>query len=157
LLEESVEQLAAVARGSTIKSEGIFIEVIIQMLMGHSSLMGSEQPSLQQSCYPATQRQEVVPDGTILTCYFMNIAKPFQPIVSVPVIGLHYTARFHNSPNCRTQAPCRGVPDALKADSTDMLPILLCCYDYQRFPLRSTASFPRFLATNIGLINLDCA
>jgi len=43
--------------GSTIEPKGIFIEVIVQMLMTHSSLKGPDQPSLQYRRRSVTQRQ----------------------------------------------------------------------------------------------------
>jgi len=57
LLEEPVEQFPARAGGSTIESKGIFIEVIVQMLMTYSSLMASDQPSLNQGRHSVTERQ----------------------------------------------------------------------------------------------------
>ena len=127
------------------------------MLMAHSSLMGSDQPSLHQGRHSVTQRQEIIPHGTILTHDLTNVAEPLQPIVSFPVVGLHYAAGFHGPSDRGPQAPSRGVLDTLKPDSANTLPILLRRNDYQRFPLRSTASFPRLLSTDIHLVNLDCA
>jgi hypothetical protein len=127
------------------------------MLMAHSSLMGSDQPSLHQGRHSVTQRQEIVPHGTILTHYLMNVAEPIEPVVSFPVVGPHYVAGFHGPSDRRAQAPSRGVCDTLKPDSANTLPILLCRNDYQRFSLCSTASFPRLLSTDIHLVNLDGA
>jgi len=127
------------------------------MLMAHSSLMGSNQPSLHQGRHSVTQRQEIVPHGTILSHYLTNVAEPLQPSVSFPVVGPHYAAGFHGPSDRRGQAPSRGACDTLKPDSANTLPILLCRNDYQRFSLRSTASFPRLLSTDIHLVNLDGA
>ena len=93
LLEKPVEQFPAGAGGSTIESKDIFIEVIVQMLMAHSSLMGSDlparsaqagQPSLHQGSHSVAQRQEIVPHGTILTHDLMKVAELLQSIVSFP-------------------------------------------------------------------------
>jgi len=127
------------------------------MLMAHSSLMGSDQPSLHQGRHSVTQGQEIVPNGTILTHDLMKVAEPIQPIISVPVVGFHDTAGFNSLFDRWGQAPSRGVCDTLKPDSAYTLPILLCRNDYQRFSLRSTASFPRLLSTDIRLVNLDGA
>jgi len=127
------------------------------MFMTHSSLMGSDQPSLHHGSHSVTQRQEIIPHGTIRTHDLTNIAEPLQPIVSFPVVGFHSAAGLNGLCYRRGQAPSRGVCDTLKPDSSYTLPILLCCNDYQRFSLRSTASFSRLLPTDIHLVNLEGA
>jgi len=119
--------------------------------------MGSDQPSLHQGSHSVTQGQEIVPNGTILTHDLMKVAELLQTSISVPVVGFHDTAGFNGLCDCRGQALCRGVCDTLKPDSPNTLHILLCRNDYQRFSLRSTASFPRLLSTDIHLVNLDRA
>jgi hypothetical protein len=127
------------------------------MLMADSSLMGSDQPSLHQGRHSVTERQEIVPHGTILTHNLMDVAELLHPIVSVPGVGPHHAAGFNSLCDRRPQAPGRGVCDPLKPDSSHALPILLCRNNDQCLSLCSTASFSRFLSTDIHLVNLDGA
>jgi len=157
LLEKPVEQLPARAGGPAIEPKVIFIEVIVQMLMAYSSLMGSDQPSLNQGRYSVTERQEIVSHISILTHDLMNVAQMLQPIVSAPVVDPHHAAGFNGLCYCRPQAPGRCVFHTLQPDSPHTLPILLCRNDYQCFSLCPTASFSRFLSTDICLVNLDGA
>jgi len=127
------------------------------MLMAHSSLMGSDQPSLNQGSHPVTQRQEIIPHGSILTHDLMKVAELLQTSISIPVVGFHDTAGFNGLCDCRGQALCRGVCHTVQPDSANTLPILLCRNDDQRFSLCSTASFPRLPSTDIHLVNLNSA
>ena len=48
LLQEAIEQLASRSRSAAVEAEGKFIEVIVQMLMAHGSMMGAHQPALKE-------------------------------------------------------------------------------------------------------------
>ena len=45
LLQEAIEQVATCSGSAAVEAEGKFIEVIVQVLMAHSSMMGAHQPS----------------------------------------------------------------------------------------------------------------
>lgn len=126
------------------------------MLMSHTPLMRSDQPSLHQSRHPVAQGQEIVPNGAILTRYLTSVAEPLQPVVSIPIIRPDYAARLHGSSDRRFQTLGRGVLDPFKPDSANTLPILLCRNKYQRLSCRSTTPLSRLRTTDIGLVNLHC-
>ena len=118
-----------------IEPKGIFIEVIVQMLMAYSSLMDSDQPSLHQGSHSVTQRQEIIPYGTILAHDLMKVGKMLQTYY------IHSTSH-RSSRYCQVQrpwrplpqAPCRDVCDTLQPDSaTTLITILLRRNDHQHF------------------------
>ena len=43
LLQEAIEHVATCSGSAAVEAEGKFIEVIVQMLMAHSSMMGAHQ------------------------------------------------------------------------------------------------------------------
>ncbi len=45
ILKKPVEQFTPMLRGSPVKSERIFIKVIIQLFVAYGTLMGSQKPS----------------------------------------------------------------------------------------------------------------
>ena len=47
LLHETVEELSAALRSSTVESEREFVEVVLEMFMADGTLMGSQQPALE--------------------------------------------------------------------------------------------------------------
>src|SRR6266511_6140020 len=48
LLEQAVEEQAAAARAATVEAEDELVEVEVELPLAHSSLMGAEQPALEQ-------------------------------------------------------------------------------------------------------------
>ena len=51
MLQEAEEEQSAPAGVATIEAECEFIEIGIQMLRGHRSLVGSEQPAFEEGCH----------------------------------------------------------------------------------------------------------
>ena len=51
MLQEAEEEQSAPAGVATIEAEGEFIEIGIQMLRGHRSLVGSEQPAFEEGSH----------------------------------------------------------------------------------------------------------
>jgi len=81
--EKPIEQFSARAGGSTIEPKGIFIEVIVQMLMAYSSLMGSDQPSLHQGRHSVTEMQ--APKGSWGNpLYFEILHLVVTPVKGIP-------------------------------------------------------------------------
>jgi len=48
LLEESVEEEAAVTRAAAVEAEGELVEVVVELLRADGALVGAEQPALEQ-------------------------------------------------------------------------------------------------------------
>jgi len=125
--------------------------------MANSSLMGAQQPSLQQSRHPVAVRQQVGSNIAIFTHYFMNVAEAIQSVISLPFISTNHTARCHSLPDSWFQTSSRSIRYSLKPNPANVVSIYLCCYYHKCLALGSTTTSPRLLATNVGLINLDRA
>ena len=59
LLQEAIEQVATCSGSAAVEAEGKFIEVIVQVLMAHSSMMGAHQPALKEGNDVMHSRQEL--------------------------------------------------------------------------------------------------
>jgi len=127
------------------------------MIMANSSLRGVYQPSLHQGRHFVTQRQEIVPDSTILTHYLMKVAKLIQTIITVPVVGFHDADGLNGLFDRRGEAPSRSVCHTLQLDSPNTFPILLCHNDYQQLFLKLQGLVSRFFSADIHLVNLNGA
>src|SRR5438128_431659 len=95
LLREPKKQEPAVSGGPPVEAECELVQVVVQMCRAHSTLMGPEQPTLEQ-------RDDAVHPWQTLRCQVvsssqqrdpMAIALGFQPVVAVPPIGMHEAAR----------------------------------------------------------------
>ena len=69
LLNKTVKQQAARARGSAIKTKYKLIKIIVQMRRSYRSLMRSLQPSFQKRNHPISQRQQIF---TNISCFTNN-------------------------------------------------------------------------------------
>jgi hypothetical protein len=56
LLQKAVEQKAASSGSSAIETKRELVQVVVQMLATHASLMGSHQPSLEQGRHEMNSR-----------------------------------------------------------------------------------------------------
>ena len=56
LLEESVEEEAAVTRAAAVEAEGELVEVVVELLRADGALVGAEQPAFQKRGDPVHAR-----------------------------------------------------------------------------------------------------
>ena len=127
------------------------------MIMADCSLMSTHQPSLQQRGYSVAAWQKIVSHIRILPHRFMNIAKGFQTIVSIPSIGAHDTARYHRLLNDWLQAVGRSIRYPMQPNTVNVLVLYLRRYHNQCLPFSPTTAFPRLLTAKVGLINFNDA
>ena len=127
------------------------------MIRADCSLMSTHQPSFQQCGYSIAVWQKIVFHIRILPHCFMNIAKDFQPIVSVPPIGTHDTARYHCLLNDWLQATGRSICYPVQPNTANVLVLYLHCYHHQCLSLSPTTAFSRLLTANVDLINFNDA
>src|SRR5664280_2121077 len=59
LLGQAIEQFAARGRRAAVEAKGELVEVIGQVIMANRTLMGAEQPSLQQRDHAMYVRQQL--------------------------------------------------------------------------------------------------
>jgi hypothetical protein len=103
VLNQAEKQLASRVRFSSIKSEGKFVQVIIQMGRADRSVMCAEQPSLQERCPAVYQRQKVLSDISRLTHNGMLLPLHRQAPIASPPISAHQTAEFHAIFDCHSK------------------------------------------------------
>src|SRR5208282_5121475 len=85
LFDESLEKLASIGGGSAIETECEFVQVVIELISGHSSLVSSEQPTLEQSSNSVHPGHDEVVDLTPLTvgnASLVTEAHLFQSVVA---------------------------------------------------------------------------
>jgi len=123
--------------------------------MANSSLMGAQQPSLQQRRHPVAGGQQVGSNIGIYTHDFMSVAEAIQFVVSLPSIGTNHTARCHRLLDSWFQTCSRSVRYSLKPNPANVVFFHLCRYYHKCLTLGSTTTFPRLLPANVSLINLD--
>jgi hypothetical protein len=127
------------------------------MLMANSSLMGPQQPSLQQGRHPVAVGQQVSSKIRIFAHDFMNVAEAIQLVVSLPFIGTNHTAGCHSLLDSWFQTSSRSIRYSLEPNPANVVFIHLCRYYHKCLALGSTTTSPRLLPANVGLINLDRA
>jgi len=157
LLDQTVEQLPAVSRRSSVEAECILIKVVSKMFCTDGPLVRSQEPSLQQSCNLMAQRKQVIAYFGLLSYHLVDIANPTQPVVARPSIGTYRGTRLDGLFNGSHQAICRCVGYLAKPDAPDPFSIFLRDNDYQRFARCATSVLAWFLSANIGFIDLDHA
>jgi hypothetical protein len=59
LLGQAIEQFAARGRRAAVESKGELVEVIVQVVVSDCTLMGAQQPSLQQRDHAMHARQQL--------------------------------------------------------------------------------------------------
>jgi len=154
LLNQSEEEFATKLRRPAIESEGILIQVEVQMRGTHCSLMSSLQPSLQQRSHSIHQRQQVFthilgwPDNDV------PISGRNQPSVARPTVGTDDSARLHTLLYGRHQTCCRGIRNPTKSNSPDVVAFIFNCNKDQRLTRCTSPSFSRPFTTDIGFVNL---
>src|SRR6266705_1003249 len=58
LLEEPEEEHAPATRFPPVKTEGEFVQVVVQVLQAHRSLVRAHQPSLEERDHPMNSRHQ---------------------------------------------------------------------------------------------------
>jgi hypothetical protein len=79
LFHEPVEQQPTRARCAAVKSKGVFVQIIVQVIRTDRSLMSAQQPPLQQRGNPIRPRQQVlaqVGGGRTTRCSYPKSFKP---------------------------------------------------------------------------------
>jgi len=141
LLEKTIEQFSTRPRRPSVKSKSKLIQIIIQMRTMYSSLMGSQQPSLQQGSNSVCQGQQGFPYIGKFTYHNMLITFGSQTCVSAPIISAHSTSGFDVFLYKRNQICSRCIQHPLKANTSKMIFFIFNCDKNQRFTGCSTTSF----------------
>src|SRR6202789_1853363 len=121
LFQQSAEQLASASRLAAVESERELVEIGIQMLHAHSSLMSSQQPAFEQRRDPMNTRHQLrcAFAASFQVGDFVPVVLVFQRHVTHPAIGMDYAARLDTILNKGNQTVCRRVHDAPHSDAAD--------------------------------------
>src|SRR5215472_7403122 len=94
LLGESPEGFSSAPRIPSVETKREFIQVVVEVLPADRTLVGAQQPPLQQRGYQMNARQQVrrrflpsLQEGDTVP-----VALSFQGIVSRPAVGMNQTA-----------------------------------------------------------------
>ncbi len=160
-LEHSAEHESAAAGGTTVEAEHELIEVALQMRLVEPALVGTEQPSLRQRCDPMHTRQECahILAGSArraLAPLIMRVAEISEPVVALPGVGDHFRAPFDVIGHERVE---RSGPIGENCHPAPAEPLGFFDLDGQSnqgfLRFRPSATEPRLLATDVGLVNLN--
>ena len=119
LLKETIEEQASGLRGSAVKAEGEFIEIVLEVGIADSTVIGPEPPSLQKRCDPVDSRHGHV--GMHSSCpqtlWTMLVSGLGKRDVPGPAVRVDDSSLDHCPLDKRDEAPRRGVIDALHTDA----------------------------------------
>src|ERR1700730_18412477 len=91
LLREPEEQEPPVPGGPTVEAERELVQVVVQMRLAHGTLMGPQQPALEQRRDAVDARKtlhrQILPPAQQGDP--MTIASCLEPVVVVPPVGMH--------------------------------------------------------------------
>src|ERR1051325_7183433 len=97
LLQEPEEVFAPATRVSPVEAEGEFVQVIVQVLQAHRTLVRSHQPPLEEADHPMNARQQFrwCLLLAVQKCDLVVVAFAARRLVAQPTVGMYDTARFH--------------------------------------------------------------
>jgi len=151
MLDESIEQQPSGSGASSVESESVFIEVVIEMLVTDSPLMSTQKPTFEQRSYTMRPWQRHV--SGIFTAGEQNhipcVAVLLDAVVTGPTVGADNGARFDRIADERRQTGGRHVQHAAKPHSPESL---------WRMDLDSDSDdclLVRFTPTNAGFVAAD--
>ena len=157
LLEEPVEKLPSGFGSSPVESERKLVKVIVKMRSPNGSLMSSEQPAFQQRRHTVNQRKKILPNMNVFPNHLVKITKFWQGIVTHPPVSTNFSSGLNTSLHRPPQRITRSIGNSLQADSPDSVAVFLGSNEDQGLPHSPSATFPRFLAANVCLIDFHCA
>lgn len=118
VLCQAIEELPAMTGSSSVEPEGELIEVVIEMLTRHTSLVDAQEPPFQQ-CGDSMDTGQQGRSGLATPAHHagsMAIAVADQARVSGPAIRDHHRTRSHGALHEADQTLPRGVRDPFEPD-----------------------------------------
>lgn len=151
LLQQPVEELPPAAGCSSVKPEGEFIKIMIQIPMRYAALMDPKQPPLEQGRDPVNagkvhQRGGAPP--AIQDRGIMLVAQPLQTPIAQPPICDDHAAPDNVLADESSENPSTGISDSFHPYATDLAASLFC-----RHTDENLVSF----SANFGFVDLDLA
>jgi len=157
LLEESEKEFAPATRFPPVEAEGEFVQVIVQVLQAHRSLMRAHQPALEEGNYGVDARHQF--RWSLLLSHqerdLVIEAFAFQGQVAQPTVGVHDAARLNGVLHKRYQTLRRSVRDSPHPNSTNARSILLSRNHNQCLGFRLASTDALLQAAQVRLVHLD--
>ena len=154
LLNEAVKKLSPGPRSSAVETKCKLVKIIVQVRQLDSSLMGAQQPALEQGHNSICQGQEVLTNVRLLSGNMMSISQSLQLRISYPVVCAYNRTGLHAFLDSRLQTLGRCIWNLFETDSSNVLVVLLGSNNDQGFACCSSTPFARPFPSNISLIHL---
>src|SRR2546426_5318731 len=155
LLQQPIEKLSPRAGFATVKAERKLIQIVVQVLQADRTLVGSDQPALQQRDHQMHPGQEF---GCRLLAplqhrHSVSVSFHLQTGVSFPPVRVDHTAWLDGFSDEGLQAGGGGIPDPTQSDAADGPPFFLAGYSNQSLCLRLPPANPLLQPTDVGLVH----
>jgi len=154
LLNKPVKKLSSGTRSSSIETKSKLVKIIVQVRQLNSSLMGAQQPALEQGGNSVCQWQKVLANVRFLSDDLVDVAQSLQSRISYPVVSAHNRTRLNTLLDSRLQTFGRCVHHSPETDSPNPAAVLLSSNNHQGFACCPTTPFARPFASNISLVHL---
>ena len=113
LLHEPEEKSTPTLGSPPVEAKGELVQVVIKVLLADRSLVGAQQPPLEEGDYAIDPRQQL--RGSLLLAFedrdLVVITAAFQGEVSRPAVGVHDAAGCYRRAHERYQALAGSVDD----------------------------------------------
>jgi hypothetical protein len=159
LLEQAVEEQAAMSRAAVVEAERELRQVVVEVLGADGALVGAEQPALEQRGDPVDTRHDHVRRVACMRDRgrVVDVASAAEPVVAAVVVGVDDRARLDRLLDRGEQALVADVGDADEPAAPHAGAALLDRDLDDHLPGGATATFAAGDAADVGLIGLDLA
>ena len=152
LFDESVKQQPSGSGCAAVKAKGELVEIVIQMICPARSLVGSEQPALEQGDHLVDAGQQIIWIAA-LSHNAVPVASGFQTPVTPPAVSLNFGPWLDHLLHGLSEAFPRSVSNAGKADSSDLSSVNLSAHKDQALACCSSPSFAGFGSADKGFVD----
>jgi len=159
ILQETVKQLPTMSGSPSIETKRKFVQVVINMFRTDCSLMGTQDPALQQGDNTMYKRQKIVFRSSRSPCYpdFMSIAMCFNTVVSLPAVSDNGAAGLNSLNDEGPKTQRRGIRNPKHPNPSNGFSIFFGSNDNQCFLKGLSTSNAFFKSSQIGFIDLNTA
>ncbi len=162
-LEHPVEDETSASRPPQVKTEGILVEIALEIRFAETSLVGPEIPALGQRRHAmnAGQQRANILTGSrgALAVRLVDLAERVDPLVAAPAVGHHRRSWFDVGGDEGVERVGRSVgEDGHAAAAKALWPSALDCdADQDLLSFLATATQSWLLGTKASLVHLDRA
>ena len=159
LLDETIEQFPSLVGRASIETERELVKVVVEMIFPNSALVGSQQPSFEESGDSVDTRQKLV--GQFLApadiCDLVFIAVAAQIDVPFPPVGVNDRSRLNRFLNEWQQAALRDVIDSPQANAAHSSTVFFHRDRHNELVFDLPSMQALFFAAQIGLIDFNAS